>query len=78
MLGRRTSVAAAPGKDEKALLGEQIRQASVGNQRIGLPMTVEGDAALDADADFVAHRNEVADRAEMDVGRFVPWISEQM
>jgi hypothetical protein len=50
-LGLRTD---APAKDEDALLGEQIGQAAPGIERIGLPVAVQRDAAVDPDADLVA------------------------
>src|SRR5438270_13925407 len=62
----------APTKDENALLGEQIGQAAAGIERIGLPVAVQRDAAVDADANLVAERDKVADRAEMNVGGLVP------
>jgi hypothetical protein len=45
---------AAPAKDEDALLGEQIGQAAAWIERIGLPVAVQRDAAVDPDTDLVA------------------------
>ena len=63
---------------EYALLGEQICQAPAGIEGIGPTVAVEGDAALDANANLVAHRDKIADRAEMNIGRFVPRMREEM
>src|SRR5260370_2968509 len=68
----------APAKDEDALLGEQIGQAAARIERIGLPLAVKRDAAVDADADVVAQRDKVADRAEMNVGGLVPGVGKTM
>src|SRR5260370_25563616 len=68
----------AHAKDEDALLGEQIGQAAAGIERIGLPVAVQGDAAVDADADLVAQRDKVPDCAEMNVGGLVPGVGETM
>src|ERR1700732_1188676 len=77
MRDRGTGSASFLREDEDALLGEQICQAPVRSEGIGLAVTVEGEAALDADVDLVAHRNEVADRAEMNIGGFVPRMREE-
>src|SRR5690349_25172162 len=66
----------APAKDEDALFGEQIGQAATRIERIGLSVAVQGDAAVDADADLIAQRDKVADRAEMNVGGLVPGVGE--
>ena len=50
----------------------------MGIERIGLPMAVEGDAALDADTNLVAHRDKIADCTEMDIGRLVPRVRQKM
>src|SRR5438132_5185444 len=68
----------ASAKDEDALFGEQVGQAAAGIERIGLPLAVQGDAAVDADAYLVAQRDKVADRAEMNIGGLVPGIGEAM
>ena len=39
---------------------------------------VEGDALLDGDAERAGERHEIPDRAEMDVGRVVPVVIEEM
>src|SRR5580693_880763 len=68
----------APAKDEDALLGEQIGQAAAGIERIRLTVAVQRHAAVDANADLVAQRNKVADRAEMNVGGLIPGVREAM
>jgi len=62
----------APAQDENALLGEQVGKTPARIERIGLPVAVQGDTAVDANTDLVAQRDKVADRAEMDVRGFVP------
>src|SRR5260370_9812238 len=44
----------APAKDEDALLGEQVGQAAARIERIGLPVAVQRDAAVDTDAHLFA------------------------
>src|SRR5262249_30443186 len=65
---RRDPMASASAlrQHKDALLGEQICQAPVRIEGIRPAVAVQGEAALDTHADLVAHRNEVADRAEMD------------
>src|ERR1700761_713077 len=41
-------------------------------------MAVECEAALDADFEFVTQRDKIADRAQMDVWRLVPWMRQQV
>jgi hypothetical protein len=50
----------------------------MGIERIGLPVAIEGDAALDADTNVVAHGDKIPDRAEMDIGRLVPRVCQKM
>src|ERR1700730_4921842 len=75
---RSGGFALALRQDKDALLGEQICQAPVRIEGIWLAVTVKSEAALNPHADLVAHRHEVADRAEMDVGRVVPRMRQEM
>src|SRR6516162_1213815 len=77
-LGGRVCSCPVLREHEYALLGEQICQAPAGIEGIGPTVAVESDAALDANANLVAHRDKIADRAEMNIGRFVPRMREEM
>ena len=67
-----------PRQHEHALLGQQVGEAAARVERERPAVPVEGQAALDPGADLVAQRHKVADRAEMDVGRVVPMVVQQL
>src|SRR5579862_7984016 len=73
-----TSMLRVPlGQHENPLLGEEIGKRPTRIERERTAIAVERDAFLDAHADLVTQRDEITDRAEMDVGRIVPLMIEQ-
>src|SRR5947209_210409 len=67
-----------PRQHEHTLLGQEVGEAAAGVEGEGAAVAVQGQAALDRGAELVAQRDKVADRAEMDVGRVVPGMVEQL
>src|SRR5438270_13117417 len=63
---------------EHRLRAEQVPQPPRRADAHGLAVAGERDAALDAGADLVKQTDEVADRAEMDVRRLVPRVSQRV
>src|SRR4051812_16542977 len=63
---------------EDGLLGQQIGEAAAWVKRERAAVPVEGQAAFDMDADRVAQRDKIPDRAEMDIRRVVPGIVQQL
>src|SRR5215471_2797626 len=75
--GGRGSAGAPPGKNEDALLAQEIGEFAVRPERVRPAKPVEGDAALDPNAELIAQRHKIADRAEMDVRGLIPRKRQQ-
>src|SRR5690349_20505667 len=77
--GKRASddpLAGLPAQEENRLLAEQVPEPPRRIEADALALGVERDALLDVRVDLVAEDDEVADGAEVDVGRVVPGIGQ--
>ncbi len=58
------------------MLAEQVGEEADRMEGARPTLVVDLDAALDGDAHLLAQQHEVADRAQVDVGRVVPLVGQ--
>ena len=71
-------VALSPDSTNMPCSASRLARLPRGLERERAAVPVEGQAAFDTGADLVAQRHEIADRAEVDVGRVVPRVVQQL